>query len=94
MERLDEIKKRLEKANKGPWFTDGHYVWEGSPPPKEDLKGMISDFPNERMVTRARGTGRGLSWEQQKANMEFLAACRQDVPWLIEQIENFLRKTE
>lgn len=91
MKRLEEIKKRAEEATKGPWESDQIlYVWQ-----RGDGGGMVLDTDidgeGEGSIVRARGVGRGLSRDQQKKNLEFVAQARQDIPWLVDRLEKALQ---
>lgn len=93
-EELNEIKKRCKKATPGPWIVD------------ECDSGVVLDYKPERKRTRGYGCGNTfvcdlndgeyheyVNIKEQKANVEFIAKARQDIPALIEEVER-LRERE
>ena len=67
---LDELKRLEQAATPGQWQTEGGmnlYVF--------DDRGA--------MVAEMRGTGAGLSEEQQASNAHFIAAARNELPKLL-----------
>lgn len=80
---LKAIRERADAATQGPWHTIGDiYVYAPI--------GAVADTPiNEdtEYITRARGVGRDATIEEQRLNLEFIAAARTDVPALCDEVE-------
>ncbi|MFB7421589.1 hypothetical protein ACFC1L_44390, partial [Streptomyces sp. NPDC056210] len=74
-QRLDEILDRANTATKGPWCTDSWEIYQGA----EYVPG-ISFWIGET----CRGTS---DLEQDRADAEFVAAARTDVPELVAEVQ-------
>ncbi len=97
-ERIAEIKERCEAASKGPWLTLHHWpetiVMKG----QENLPigGSVNEEDDKKRFAQPIVTAehdRYFKWPhrpQRKrayANAIFISHARQDIPWLIEQVE-------
>ena len=80
MSRLKEIEERLAKATPGPWIRDGAgcLQWEVSPLALEHAGARISVLP----------TIDGEELMDCCDDAEFIAHSREDVEWLVEQVNN------
>lgn len=89
-ERLEEIKAREAKATKGPWFFESR-----SDPQVEILvSAELPDEHDEPLHYPVLMNGYDLGGKDVEANWEFVEHSRADVPWLVEQLEEALRKIE
>jgi hypothetical protein len=98
-ERLEEIRKRADKATPGPWETA---IYDKAKEPIEWLRECLSHgsgpvhltwcpehpltqglYPRPEHAVVPAITGNGPTSE---ANAVFVAAARSDVPWLLEEI--------
>ena len=82
MKKLDELKQELKDITKWPWASCAAYVWQGEK--------MLFDSPEEEAtgaLFRARGTGSGLTWNQQRVNIKFIAKSPEVISKLIEVVE-------
>jgi hypothetical protein len=74
IDRLAEIQKRADAATSGPWCTDSWEIYQGA----EYVPG-ISEWIGE--------TCRGATtMEQDRADAAFVAAARDDVPFLLAEV--------
>lgn len=82
-ERITAIKKRLDAISEGPWVCDEQSCadWLGGGDWITYTRLHI-ETPNGNIAT-VEGTSL-------RSEYEFMAAARQDVPWLLEQIEALL----
>lgn len=90
---IKAMKKCAQEATPGPWESDGmNYVWKTKVGGRDgEVEHMISDLD----ITRARGTGAGLTMQQQKANLAHIAASNpQAVLKLIDKLEKAERLVE
>jgi hypothetical protein len=81
-QELIEIKKRVEMATKGPWksYIEGRDHSSGS-----DF--IMTGVPeNEDIWSKARGTDMELTGAT-KADQDFIANARQDIPKLLHEVE-------
>lgn len=78
VERLNEITARAEAATAGPWCTDSWEIYQGT-----EYQPGISQWIGET----CRGTS---SPEQDRADAEFVAAARADVPALVAEVRRLL----
>ena len=86
MSRLDEIKARADAATKGPWLQDGPW-WTDDGGPEPTALPCVVDVDRALVVFPPDATDVGMKRpEDRAANMAFIAAAREDVPWLIERI--------
>jgi len=81
MSRIDEIKKRCEKAGKGPWiYTEDKdcisYVEYKQKPSDKFWKYVVHD------------------WNTGRDNCEFIAHSREDIPYLLEVNSELLQACE
>lgn len=60
---LDKLRKLAESATPGPWQTEG------------GMNLYVFTANNHTMIAESRGTGAGLSDEQQTANAAFIASA-------------------
>ena len=99
MSREDEIKARLEKATKGPWEVGGPYpslcvmvcVDSGSTHPE------YAEPPHYEMVCKIYDSAPEYLYEcawQGKADADFIAHAREDVPYLLDEIARLRRENE
>jgi hypothetical protein len=92
MDRLDEIRARVEAATPGPWEWDdsewhrGFYAQEGRPLGDRSI-GELS--AGDIDVLRAHIDEEYLTGRL--ADAAFIAAAREDVPWLLAQIRRLRR---
>ena len=90
MSRLDEIKARAEAATEGPWVECSEYPADG----------LVSAPLAERYRREDEGQGWSSVYDQWQiirtdsgyyppndADMAFIAHSREDIPWLIERVE-------
>lgn len=71
MSRLDEIKARTEAATEGPWSTE------------QEVGGAIRVGNEDAWACVTMTTlGSGGEFDNQKADADFVAHAREDVPWL------------
>ena len=80
MSRLDEIKARAEAATEGPWARDMHS------PDMSGRSGWYIRGPRELGLRSMVLNSRMLS-----GDAEFIEAVREDVPWLVDQVESLER---
>ena len=86
MSRLDKIKARADAATKGPWLQDGPW-WTDDGGPEPTALPCVVDVDRALVVFPPDATDVGMKRpEDRAANMAFIAAAREDVPWLIERI--------
>ena len=76
MSRLDEIKARADAATEGPWVRDMHS------PDMSGRSGWYIRGPRKLGLRSMVLNSRMLS-----GDAEFVEAAREDVPWLVEQVE-------
>lgn len=80
--RLREIRRRCEKATPGPWDDKEELAIRGGEPRRE----IVWCYPPD--LER---------WEEaatELADSEFIAAARNDVPWLLEQVDRLRGEVE
>lgn len=79
MDRIEEIRARLEKITPGPWVWDEPGSWHGLEARVfvPDPYGVVAQIPIE--AWRPRSIGR--------ANAAFIAAAPEDVSFLLSQLE-------
>ena len=80
MSRLDEIKARADAATEGPWVRDMHS------PDMSGRSGWYIRGPRKLGPRSMVLNSRMLS-----GDAEFVEAAREDVPWLVEQVEGLER---
>jgi hypothetical protein len=80
MSRLDEIKARCEAATEGPWVRDMHS------PDMSGRSGWYIRGPRKLGLRSMVLNSRMLS-----GDAEFVEAAREDVPWLVDQVESLER---
>ncbi len=80
MSRLDEIKARAEAATEGPWVRDMH-----SP----DMSGRSGWYIRGPRKLGLRSMV--LNSRMLPGDAEFIEHAREDVPWLVEQVESLER---
>ena len=80
MSRLDEIKARTDAATEGPWVRDMHS------PDMSGRSGWYIRGPRKLGLRSMVLNSRMLS-----GDAEFVEAAREDVPWLVEQVESLER---
>ena len=80
MSRLDEIKARAEAATEGPWVRDMHS------PDMSGRSGWYIRGPRKLGLRSMVLNSRMLS-----GDAEFVEAAREDVPWLVDQVESLER---
>jgi hypothetical protein len=88
--RLDEIKARADAATKGPWLQDGPW-WTDDGGPEPTALPCVVDVDRALVVFPPDATDVGMKRpEDRAANMAFIAAAREDVPWLIERVRELI----
>ena len=80
MSRLDEIKARADAATEGPWVRDMHS------PDMSGRSGWYIRGPRKLGLRSMVLNSRMLS-----GDAEFIEAVRDDVPWLVDQVESLER---
>lgn len=80
MSRLDEIKARADAATEGPWVRDMHS------PDMSGRSGWYIRGPRKLGLRSMVLNSRMLS-----GDAEFVEAAREDVPWLVDQVESLER---
>ena len=80
MSRLDEIKARCAAATEGPWVRDMHS------PDMSGRSGWYIRGPRKLGLRSMVLNSRMLS-----GDAEFIEAAREDVPWLVDQVESLER---
>ena len=80
MSRLDEIKARADAATEGPWVRDMHS------PDMSGRSGWYIRGPRKLGLRSMVLNSRMLS-----GDAEFVEAAREDVPWLVDQVERLER---
>jgi len=80
MSRLDEIKARADAATEGPWARDMHS------PDMSGRSGWYIRGPRKLGLRSMVLNSRMLS-----GDAEFVEAAREDVPWLVDQVESLER---
>ena len=80
MSRLDEIKARCDAATEGPWVRDMHS------PDMSGRSGWYIRGPRKLGLRSMVLNSRMLS-----GDAEFVEAAREDVPWLVDQVERLER---
>lgn len=73
-DRLSEIHARAAAATPGPWCTDAWEIYQGT-----EYTPDVSQWIGET----CRGT---TTCAQDRADATFVAAAREDVPWLLDQL--------
>ncbi len=76
MSKLQEIKKRADAATEGPWVCS--FVKDGDEIDSFD----VSAFVDGPLVCEMDDVS-----NESKANQQFIAHARADVPWLLERLE-------
>jgi len=85
--RRDEIKARAEAATDGPWLLDGPW-WTDDGGPEPTALPCVVDASRALVVFPPDATDVGMKRpEDRDANMTFIAAARDDVPWLVSEVE-------
>jgi hypothetical protein len=79
---MAEIRARAEAATDGPW-REAVLGSEGYDVRAPDVIRGASRIPRARPVARCGQ----LDWDADKANAQFIAHARQDVPWLLAEVE-------
>lgn len=88
MSRLDEIKARADAATPGPWLLDGPW-WTDDGGPEPTALPCVVDASRALVVFPPDATDVGMKRpEDRAANMAFIAAAREDVPWLLALVES------
>jgi hypothetical protein len=77
-DRIREIKDRVEKATEGPWFYREHTLDDDTAPTVETESSGIA-------MQVDRGT---------KADFLFLAKAREDIPFLLSELDKYQRALE
>lgn len=100
MSRLDEIRARTEAATKGPWtvgervevdgLVDVYEVPIQSPSTNEEQP----DVPDEVAVVRYNAGGFHFPHADARCDAEFMAAAREDVPWLLAEMDRLVGAAE
>lgn len=86
MSRLDEIKARAEAATPGPWLQDGPW-WTDDGGSEPTALPCVVDANRALVVFPPDATDVGMKRpEDRAANMAFIAAAREDVPWLVSEV--------
>jgi len=80
MSRLDEIRARCKKATPGPWRQD---VSELPVVPHYYIRHEGVGWPIASMINTHSRVSNG-NWRN---DIDFITAARQDIPWLIDEIE-------
>ena len=80
MSRLEEIKARADAATEGPWVRDMHS------PDMSGRSGWYIRGPRKLGLRSMVLNSRMLS-----GDAEFVEAAREDVPWLVDQVESLER---
>lgn len=86
-DRIREIKERLRATTPGVWrvvIPDGDYFGADDPTVETDAGQYIAQTTYDGLSFSARDTA--------GADAEFIAHAKEDVAWLLEQLEIFLRK--
>ena len=85
-DRLDEIKARAEAATPGPWLQDGPW-WTDDGGSEPTALPCVVDANRALVVFPPDATDVGMKRpEDRAANMAFIAAAREDVPWLVSEV--------
>jgi len=77
-DRLAQIRARCERATDGPWKHDTDYLGGG----------IFQERVGGWAITRCHGYGPDSDHERMPADAEFIAHSREDVPYLLERVEN------
>lgn len=80
-ERLAEIAQRAEKATEGPWiaFIKSQVVAVGVP--------LLEQHACDKIVHWTGFDASGVPIQEQQRNAKFIAHAREDVPWLLSELE-------
>ena len=90
-DRLAEIKARADSATPGPWLQDGPW-WTDDGGPEPTALPCVVDVDRALVVFPPDATDVGMKRpEDRAANMAFIAAAREDVPWLVSEVERLER---
>ena len=88
-ERMEEIRTRSEKATPGPWFTDGRtMVYTANPDDTECVEMRIADIRGWGYLTGKMELSFDEAVAEQEANTAFIAHARQDIPDLLDALED------
>ena len=93
-ERLAEIKARCEAATPGPWrFSEAHEWQEGDGPFDDWGADIQRDADGDDVVVGgAQDEQGGAVGVLRNEDAEFIAASREDVPWLLTEVERLERR--
>lgn len=75
MSREEEIRARADAASNGPWWYDGRDIFHK--PTGSNMDQIVIPLP--------------LTWHESQAvpdaDAEFIAHAREDIPWLLDQLD-------
>ena len=90
-DRLAAIEARADSATPGPWLQDGPW-WTDLVGPEPTALPCVVDVDRALVVFPPDATDVGMKRpEDRAANMAFIAAAREDVPWLVSEVERLER---
>lgn len=90
MTRLEEIKKRCEEATEGPWFDD-----RTTKAIKVSAESSAFSRGKFNIATYPTRTNQSLvSHQEWEGNAKFIAHSRQDIPWLVVEVERLQRENQ
>ena len=89
MDRISEIKSRCDAATNGPWKSDmmGMYVFKGKEATIAEMRGW------GYLTDSLRLSGEEAKMVQ-KANADFIACAREDIPYLLDEINRLTSEIE
>lgn len=89
-DRLREIRERLRKATKGPWFfgplfrdiAGDFMVWKLTKKAKRDFVGTVGGLTQPVLPPGEAD----ILFQAERDNAEFIAHAREDIPYLLDQL--------
>lgn len=88
-ERLEEIRKRVETATPGPWIPKHVKTLYGNGEVEHEVRGPDGNV----CAIRFRSESSELFGDKQDWDCSFIALAREDVPWLLSEIERLEKST-
>lgn len=86
--RLEEIKKRLEAASKGPWYWNGCAgVWEGTS--MDDAGRFITSTWHEEYAMPEEATDNAKLFAHSRTDLEFLSAALEKAVGALKHAKKF-----
>ncbi len=89
---IEAIRKRAEKATKGPWVREStddtdRDIALGYDIPGEGYPNLVATCYDDEPEHKSEGPARPITRRQAQANAKFIAHAREDVPALCDEVE-------